>query len=107
LWTSDGTAEGTTLVRDIQPGTGSSTPVNLTDVSGTVVFAATTSSLGQQFGQELWRSDGTEDGTVLTGNIKFGGGSSSPSWLTFASGVLFFTADDGQRGRELWQVIVS
>jgi ELWxxDGT repeat protein len=46
-------------VKDIVPG-GSSTPQFLTDIGGTLYFAAYAPSPGQ-----LWRSDGTEAGTVL------------------------------------------
>src|SRR5207249_2478179 len=40
LWTSDGTEQGTVLVKDISPGTGSSGPSNLTNVNGTLFFSA-------------------------------------------------------------------
>ncbi len=60
LWASDGTALGTDLVRDAEPGAEGSFPEWLTDVGGTLVFAATTTALGT----ELWTSDGTFGGTV-------------------------------------------
>jgi ELWxxDGT repeat protein len=40
LWKSDGTATGTTLVKDIKSGTGSSNPDYLTNVNGTLFFTA-------------------------------------------------------------------
>lgn len=60
LWASDGTALGTGLVRDVEPGVEGSFPEWFTDVGGTLVFAATTTALGT----ELWTSDGTFGGTV-------------------------------------------
>ena len=40
LWESNGTAAGTTLVKDIDPGPASSTPQELTDLNGTLYFVA-------------------------------------------------------------------
>ena len=57
LWASDGTPEGTRLVKDINPED-SSTPSFLTAFNGELYFLA---SLPQ--GRELWRSDGTAAGT--------------------------------------------
>ena len=57
LWASDGTPEGTRLVKDINPE-GSSNPSFMTAFNGELYFLA---SLPQ--GRELWRSDGTTAGT--------------------------------------------
>ena len=48
------------LVKDILPGQAWSYPQFLTDVDGTLFFSALTRSHG-----ELWKSDGTEAGTVM------------------------------------------
>src|SRR5438128_9153516 len=58
LWKSDGTFSGTTLVRDINLGSASSTPRFLTNANGLLFFRA-----NDEFGTELWRSDGTSAGT--------------------------------------------
>ena len=47
----DGTAAGTKLVRDIDPG-GSSYPYSLTNVAGTLFFAAADGT----HGTELWKA---------------------------------------------------
>ena len=65
LWKSDGTAAGTVLVKDINPGSGSSYPSNLTNVNGTLFFTADDGTNGR----ELWKSDGTAAGTVLVANL--------------------------------------
>src|SRR6185295_16930613 len=103
LWRSDGTAPGTKLVKDIRPGEGpygkkSSIPAYLTNVAGTLFFAANDDT----HGVELWRSDGTPAGTKLVKDI-YPGGSSSPSFLMNVAGTLFFLADDGTHGTELWR----
>ena len=109
LWKSDGTEAGTVLVKDINPSATygyprSSDPQELTDVDGTLFFRADDGANGQ----ELWKSDGTEAGTVLVKDIEPGvyGSyplSSSPLYLTNVDGTLFFSADDGSNGRELWK----
>jgi ELWxxDGT repeat protein len=53
-------------------------------------------------GRELWRSDGTEAGTVMVQNIWPGSDGSGPEWLTDVT--LFFVAEDGAHGRELWSI---
>ena len=70
-------------------------------------------------GEELWVSDGTELGTMIVENIHPDTESgqaqginvccadwtgSSPRDLTVAGDILYFTADNGQDGRELWKV---
>jgi ELWxxDGT repeat protein len=53
-------------------------------------------------GRELWRSDGSEKGTVLVKDIRVGG-SASPDNFTRFNGGLFFTAYDAANGTELWR----
>ena len=101
LWKSDGTAAGTVLVKDINPGSGDSLPSYLTNVNGTLFFAANDGT----HGAELWKSDGTAAGTVLVKDINPGGAllqSLNHRISRVSGGHLFFTADDGVHGRELW-----
>jgi len=49
---------------------------------------------------ELWKSNGTEGGTVRVRDINDASGS-SPSGLTDVNGILYFSADDGIVGAEL------
>ncbi|MBX9259464.1 hypothetical protein H1Q63_37040, partial [Desmonostoc muscorum CCALA 125] len=87
-------------VKDIYPGTGSSNPASLTNVNGTLYFSATDSSGGN----ELWKSDGTEAGTVRVKDIYPGLSGSNPNNLTYANGKLYFFADNGNTGQELFQL---
>lgn len=62
---SDGTALGTTLLRDVNPGSSSGMPVGCVDcnaiaIGGTAYFTAFTGTGGSR----LWKSDGTIAGTV-------------------------------------------
>jgi ELWxxDGT repeat protein len=99
LWRSDGTAEGTVLVKDILPGGYPSNPSHLTAVGRRVFFIAGDGV----HGRELWWSDGTAEGTVLVKDISPGIGGYGPSDLTNVGGTLFFVADDGIHGSELWK----
>ena len=62
LWQSDGTAAGTTLLDDINPGSGSSFPSFLAVSGGNLYFVADDGTNGR----ELWKSDGTTAGTLVT-----------------------------------------
>ncbi|MCM2277254.1 MAG: hypothetical protein NDJ89_04205 [Oligoflexia bacterium] len=106
LWRTDGTPEGTYLVKDILPGTltngtpSSSSPQNFTEVNGIVFFTAQDANTGV----ELWKTDGTEAGTVRVKDINPGADSSNPSELTSFQGRLYFSAEDqGSNSAELWQ----
>jgi ELWxxDGT repeat protein len=91
LWKSDGTEAGTVMVKDISPGGEfgqSSWPSELTDVEGTLYFGASDGI----HGDELWKSDGSEAGTVMVKDIRPGEDSSTPRYLADVAGVLFFAA---------------
>jgi ELWxxDGT repeat protein len=92
LWRSDGTAAGTFRVKDLNPGSDSGYPRGLTNVNGTIFFAAADGV----HGSPLWKSDGTTAGTVIVSYL-------NPTNLTNVNGTLFFTADDGVHGAELWK----
>jgi ELWxxDGT repeat protein len=91
------------LVYDFPESQGS-IPLQWTEVSGTMYFVAN----DQDHGWELWKTDGTSSGTRMVKDInskaydEFSDGS-APSCLTNVNGTLYFTADDGERGRELWK----
>ena len=98
LWRSDGSGEGTELVKDIRPGEGSSS-VQVNGVLGDKVLLAAYSD--QHDGMELWSSDGTASGTRLLMDIN-PGGSSLPSRVLLHDGLAYFIAYDAVYGRQLW-----
>ena len=57
---------------------------------------------GDAGGFELWRSGGPSGFTVKHAELNPGPASSSPSEFVHSGGLVFFVADDGQHGRELW-----
>jgi len=89
LWTTDGTAGGTSLVLDIHP-TGSSEPSDLTALGAMIYFTADDGPQGRQ----VWRSDGTSAGTTLVRG-GFGTGKQTPSLLTRVGDRVFFRAGFG------------
>jgi ELWxxDGT repeat protein len=54
-------------------------------------------------GRELWVTDGTAQGTRVF-DIRPGTESSNPDELTTIAGRLFFTADNGVDGQEVWSI---
>ena len=70
---------------------------NFDPVGSYLVFAATDSD-GDR---ELWRSDGTTEGSARLADI-FPGGSSAPEHFFAFNGRALFTAIDAIHGRELW-----
>jgi ELWxxDGT repeat protein len=104
LYKSDGTTTGTNIVRDIRIGVQGSNPRNLTAIGNTLYFSADDGLTGK----ELYKSDGTEAGTVRIKDIYVGKSgdspfSSDPSFLTAVGNTLYFVADNGINGRELWK----
>jgi RNA polymerase sigma factor (sigma-70 family) len=103
LWKSNGTEEGTVCVKDIRAGLYGSDPCFLTNVNGILFFTADDGV----HGRELWKSDGTSAGTRMVKDIHPGKVGSFPNKnmgnLTNVNGTLFFAADDGMHGLELWK----
>ena len=93
LWRSDGTAAGTYLVKDINPGEASSGPYEIASANGKIYFSAFTDN----YGQEPWVSDGTSAGTHLLVDINPSFNSSNPLQFVNVNGTVFFAAD-GQGG---------
>ncbi|MFP2904126.1 ELWxxDGT repeat protein [Pyxidicoccus sp. 3LFB2] len=69
-------------------------------LGGQLYFSATTGAAGTD--AELWRSDGTAQGTQRVKDLRTGEAGSLPGDLTVLGSRLFFVADDGVHGRELW-----
>lgn len=108
LWKTDGTSAGTTLVADINQlppedpfsfeDSLGSFPLELTVFNNEIYFAATT-----EVGDELWKTDGTEAGTVLVADINPGEADGVPFHLTEYRGELYFGATTEEFGDELWK----
>ena len=87
------------LIKDINAKLDSDTIQNIIAVGDILYFTANDGI----HGRELWRSDGTPEGTLLVKDIKDGASDSSLYNLTDVNGILYFKCDDGIHGQELWK----
>ena len=112
LWVSDGTAEGTQLLVDLRPNSSygfnsGSYPYNLVEFNNKLYFTANDG----ESGDELYVTDGTAEGTQLVADINpnsnYGNNSGSyASELTVVGNELFFRANDGEVGTELFKLTI-
>jgi ELWxxDGT repeat protein len=115
LWKSDGTKWGTRIVKDIVPGQGVSDPEDIVSTAPRTTFFR---AWDKKHGEELWKTDGTEKGTKLIKDINpdlppgarcdqgecgIPKGWSHPDTVTVMGKQVFFAADDGKHGVELWK----
>ena len=102
LWQTNGTAAGTTLLKNIYTDT-----VNTANgfyngmavVNNNLIFSVYQDSIGE----ELYMSNGTTAGTQFLKDINIGTNSSYPNSYTTVGAITFFSADDGVNGTELWK----
>jgi ELWxxDGT repeat protein len=101
LWRTDGTVKGTYMVKDIWEGNQQSyaelNKNETVELNGSLFFGAANEILGY----ELWKTDGTEEGTVPVTDIN-PQGNSGVSNMTLLKDRILFIADDGSSGKELW-----
>jgi ELWxxDGT repeat protein len=92
-------APGATLVADIMPGPFGSFPRGFTAYQGRLYFMAS----DPEHGEELWSTDGTEDGTRLELDAHPGPASSGSQFQVLGDRLLFI-GDAALSGRELYQL---
>lgn len=117
MWVYDELSQNTYMLKDIYPGTESGVSVNSSPdskhnnmalLNGEVFFAGT----DKIHGTELWKTNGSANGTQLVKNINTKVEisnpdtivySSYPEYLTVCDNKLFFSATDRINGYELWE----
>src|SRR4029450_8741563 len=108
LWRTNGTPQGTVLVKEIAPGGYSSMPTDFAVINNVVYFVATQPATVR----ELWKSDGTQLNTTFIVDLFHGSAGSEPLELTAVGNTVFFSAAAPQTkrghrstniGRELWK----
>jgi ELWxxDGT repeat protein len=112
LWVSDGTADGTVLVKEMIPGNpaGAAALYPLAVLNGQLLFGASDGVLDTfgntppgTFGTELWITGGTEATTRRISDINPGNKPSNPDVVAQLGGTFFFSAMDANGDRELWR----
>jgi ELWxxDGT repeat protein len=107
-WKTDGTAAGTSRILDLHPGPEWSVPIEFTPLREFACFGADDSVIYNPDGtatydRELFRTDGTPDGTSRVRDINPGPEPSTPTDFIRYHQFVFFRADDGVHGTELWR----
>ena len=101
LWTSDGTAQGTNVLKNISPG--HAFPRTALPDGGSLLFVYNNllyfTADDYYHGQELWQSDGTANGTQMTLDLNPTG--TGVYNLSIVGNKLFFKGSDGDSIR-LW-----
>lgn len=115
LWKSDGTQSNTLPITTIPPVNEifypgecilwCQEPIGLTDVDGKLFFLFGLSDEYYDTAGALWKSDGTEAGTViLKDGLRWKGfGSYGVEMPINVNGTFYFNADDGVHYLELWK----
>ena len=106
LYVTQGTGVTTNLVKDIFPGI--SDILDVSNYSGNQpYFAGTTSALifaanSPIYGQEMWKTDGTESGTTLLQDLNALPGYANAHDGVAFNGKIYFSAASAYFGQELW-----
>ena len=84
------------------PGTSFGDPKNFIEFNNLIYYSAKSGPLSSN--TELWRTDGTQAGTIQVADINPGLGGSSPDNFIEFNGYLYFTAGIfGVSGREMYR----
>ena len=97
MWKSDGTAAGTLPVK--KNISGWNTPESF--IAAGTLFYFTLQPYGSN-DPDVWRSDGTDAGTVLAADINPGAGHANPTGMVNLGKDILFIADTDAHGRQLW-----
>ena len=113
LWASDGTPEGTRVVKEINPGSNADVWTTQHDLSTSVIGMRDTTyffAYRNDIGYELWKSAGHDSNTVLVKDINPGPGSALPISNTIVriqptlfQDKLYFVAFSPDLGYEVWR----
>jgi ELWxxDGT repeat protein len=97
LWRSDGTAAGTRQQSGLRPFYGATTHL----LDGTTLYLSASEGSASP---EIWRLAAIDSRAVQLSQIQPDKTGTTPEHLTFVGDTLFFVADDGVHGRELWRL---
>jgi ELWxxDGT repeat protein len=98
LYRTNGTATGTTLVKDINPGPGDGFLGNFAVMGGNLFFRGDDGVNGS----ELWKSDGTAAGTLMIVDLNSGAADGMGGGGFSLNGLFYFRGNNGETGWEPW-----
>jgi ELWxxDGT repeat protein len=96
---SDGSLNNASLLKDINPGSNSSSPRFYAELNNKVIFMADDGVRGF----ELWITDGTTAGTTLLKEVKAGTESANIDRIFTVNGKLHFLSGSNPHQRDLWR----
>lgn len=102
LWKSDGTDAGTVMVHQVK-ATACTDDDHFAAAAGAIYFLGTDDATGE----EMWQSDGTPAGTSIVRDLYPGDAGSAACFFTIAGDMLYFTANNGVTGNELWKLALQ
>lgn len=112
LWETDGTIAGTKIFKEIMPGLDGGIPFLMpnfkwTNTSGWPTHQGSVFyflfGLPADGGVELWKSDGTDAGTVKVKTLKTIDSDFGNLSYVYTNAGLYFSVDDGVHADELWK----
>ena len=112
LWETDGTTNGTKLFKEVLPGSDAGIPIlmpnlKFTNASSWPVhqgnFFYFMFGLPADGGLELWKSNGTDAGTVKVKTLKTTDSDWGNPTYVYTNAGLYFSLDDREHGDELWK----
>ncbi|WP_116128143.1 T9SS type A sorting domain-containing protein [Lewinella sp. IMCC34183] len=100
LWVTSDPESAAIPLGDLNAGPADARPLDLYAYNdSTLLFSAFVPELGR----ELWTSDGTAEGTVVVADMNPGTASADPRDFLRYGDFVYFSADDGRIGHELWK----
>ena len=106
LWVSDGTVPGTVILKDLDSTIASSNPTEFNIINGKLLFLSSEAA-GSTDG--VWVSDGSAIGTQRIASVSvntdvnyYDGKPTAVSMFVDSLNLMFFTANDGSNGSEIW-----
>ncbi|MEJ0029052.1 MAG: YCF48-related protein [Bacteroidota bacterium] len=89
LWISDGTSDGTHLIKELYPGNQTGVAGKGVVMNGTLYFPGYSPK-----GIDLWKTDGTADGTVVVKDLAINGGSLPMPLFALNNNLYFFAYEN-------------
>lgn len=102
LWKTEGNPNDLVQIADLATHSPNSSIFRIVS-NGELLFFSAQAVDDTEYGEELWVSDGTPQGTVMLKDIDEGPAPSEPEDFFIYGNILLFSAEEGEYGRELYR----